>query len=124
MKPNDEEDARKLEGYCKEFASSFTLDKGMWYERDNLLKNFPLTEYDLSGSGNAKSFREFKTDEGTWFIRIADVLKKDQTPPLAFIRDKIVKAIIEKRRLLLVEKIYDRIYQDGIRTKSFEVLVK
>ena len=26
--------------------------------------------------------------------------------------------------LKLVEKIYDRIYQDGIKAKSFEVLVK
>lgn len=123
-KPKDEEDLQKLEGYCKEFASSYILEKGMWYEKENVLKNFPLNEYDLNSLAGSKNFREFKTDEGSWFIRVADVLKKEEAAPLEFVRDKIVKVIIEKRSLKLVEKTYDKIYQDGIKTKSFEVLVK
>jgi hypothetical protein len=124
MKPKDEEDLRKLEGYCKQFAISYVMDNGMWYEKDKVLKNFPLNEYDVNTLAGSKSFREFKSDEGAWFIRIADVFKKGDPAPVQFIRDKAVRAIIEKRRLLLVEKIYERIYQDGIKSKSFEVFVK
>lgn len=124
IKPKDEEDLRKLDGYCKEFAISYSLDKGMWYEKENILKKFPLTEYDISSLTGSKNFREFKTEEGSWFVRVGDVLKKDQPAPLEFVRDKIVKAIIEKRRLQLVEKVYDKIYKEGIKSKSFEVLVK
>jgi hypothetical protein len=124
MKPKDDEDLRKLEGYCKQFATSYVMDNGMWYEKDKVLKNFPVSEYEVNSMAGSKTFHEFKTDEGTWFIRIADVLKRDEPAPLEFIHDKIVRAIIEKRRLLLVEKIYDRIYQDGMKAKSFEVFVK
>jgi hypothetical protein len=124
MKPKDEEDLRKLEGYCKQFATSYVMDQGMWYEKDNVLKNFPLNDYDLNALSNSQSFREFKTEEGSWFIRVAEVLKKDQAAPVEFISDKIAKAIIEQRRLGLVEKIYDKIYKDGLKSKAFEVFVK
>lgn len=124
MKPGNEDDLRKLEGYCKEFASSYVMDQGMWYEKETILKNFPLTETDIAALSASKSFKEFKTDGGTWFIRISDAVKKDQPAPLQFVHDQVVKVIIEKRRQDLVEKIYDKLYQDGVKTKSFEIVVK
>jgi hypothetical protein len=124
LKPKEEEDLQKLEGYCKEFASSYVMDKGMWYERQNVLKNFPLKESDINSLSGSKSFKEFKADDEVWFIKVADVLKEGEPSPPAFIREQIVRAIIEKRRLQLVEKVYDKIYQDGQKSKSFEVLVK
>lgn len=124
IKPKDEEDLRKLEGYCKEFATSYVMDKGMWYEAENVLKNFPVSEGDISSLVSSKNFREYKTDDGSWFIKIADVIKKDEPAPVEFIRDEIVKDIIEKRRLKLVENVYNKIYQNGMQSKSCEVLVK
>ena len=123
-KQDDEETARKLKGYCQEFATAQVLSQGIWYDKDNLTKNFPLSENDMATLTYSKAFKEFKTESGSWFIKIGEVMKKDQVPPVEFIHDRIVKAIIEKRRLLMVEKIYDKIYQDGVKSKSFEILVK
>jgi hypothetical protein len=123
-KQDDEETARKLEGYCQEFATTEVLNQGIWYSKESLLKNFPLTEYDIAALNSAKLFKEFKTPDGSWFIKVGDVVKKDQPSPEQFIHEQIVKAVIEKRRMDLVEKIYDKIYQDGIKSKSFEILIK
>ena len=123
-KQDDEETARKLEGYCQEFATSQVLNQGIWYDKESVLKNFPLTEYDIASLNGNKLFREFKTPDGSWFIKVGDVAKKDQPSPEQFIHEQIVKAVIEKRRMDLVEKIYDKIYQDGIKSKSFEILIK
>lgn len=123
-KQDDEETARKLNGYCQEFATSNFLGQGMWYDKDNVLKNFPLSEYDITALSGSKIFKEYKTEGVSWFIKIGDVMKKDQAAPPEFIHDQIIRAIIEKRRLQLIEKIYDKIYQDGIKSKSFEILVK
>lgn len=123
-KQDDEETARKLAGYCQEFATSTVLSDGIWYDKDNVTKNFPLTEYDIAMLSASKVFKEYKTESGSWFIKIGDVMKKDQPAPVEFIHDQLVKAIIEKRRIVLIEKIYDKIYQDGIKSKSFEILVK
>lgn len=123
-KPKDEEDQRKLEGYCKDFASSYDITDGMWFEQANVLKNFPVNENELAALANSKSYREFKTDEGPWFIKVGGMLKKDEPSPLEFVQDRIIKAIIEKRRIQLVERVYNKIYQDGMQSKSFEVRVK
>lgn len=123
-KQDDEETARKLNGYCQQFATSNFLNQGMWYDKDNVLKNFPLTEYDIAALTGSKNFKEFKVEGVSWFIKIADVVKKDQPAPSEFIHDDIIRAIIEKRRVQLIEKIYDKIYQDGVKSKSFEILVK
>lgn len=124
IKPKDEEDLRKLEGYCKEFATSYVMDKGMWYEGDKLLQNFPLNAGDINSMSNSKTFREFKTDDGDWFIKIADVMKKGQLAPLELIHTDIEKAIIEERRQQLIKRTYDMVYMDGIKSKAFEIFVK
>lgn len=115
----------KLLGYCKEFASSFAVDKGMWYTKENALKKFPISEMDmLSMAIGKKSYKEIKMDDGNWFIKITEVAKKDTPAPLDFIAPQIVKAIIEKRRLDLIDRVYNAIYQDGIKDKTFEIFVK
>ena len=48
LKPKDEEDNRKLDGYCKAYATSYITDNGMWYEEEHMCKNFPLTEGDIA----------------------------------------------------------------------------
>jgi phage tail tube protein FII len=123
-KPKDDEDLRKMEGYSKAYATTFNIDSGMWYDKENLLKNFPLDEAALSALTTSKSYKEFKSDDQTIFIKITGMLKKDQPAPMEFMRDKLARAIIEKRRVDLIERIYDKIYQDGIKSKSFEIFVK
>lgn len=123
-KPKDEDDRNQLEGYCKEFASSYLLDKGMWYEQENISKNFPLSAGDIAALSGSKNFKEFKTPDGIWFIKIADIMRKDSPSPLDFVREPIVKTIIEKRRLQLIERVYNNIYNEALQNKSVEVLLK
>jgi hypothetical protein len=124
LKPHDEEDLRKLSGYCKEVATSYVIDDGVWYDKESITKNFPLTEADLASLTGSKTYREFKNEGSSWFIKVGEVMRKDQPAPLEFVHNQLVKAIIEKRRIGMVEKIYDRIYQDGIKSKAFEIFVK
>lgn len=124
LKPKGEEDLQKLEGYCRDVAVSYALQPGMWFEKEKALQNFPVSEGDLNGLAASRSFKEFKADEGLLFIKIADVLKKDTPAPLDFVRDKLVRLIIEKRKMQLLEKIYNKVYQDGITSKAVEVYIK
>jgi hypothetical protein len=115
----------KLLGYCKEFASSFSVDKGMWYTKENALKNFPVSEVDLvSMRVGKKGYREYKSDDGNWFIKISNTVNNGEPSPLDFVSPLIVKAIIEKRRLDLIDRVYNKVYQDGLKAKSFELFVK
>lgn len=124
LKPKSEEDELKLEGYCKEYASSYSIADGMWYTGENLLKNFPLKEADITWLDNHLGYKEFKTDDGIWFISMLNHRHKDESAPLDVVKEEISRVIIEKRKLKLIASIYDKIYQDGLKEKSFEVFVK
>ena len=120
LKPKDEEEKRKLEGYCKDVALSYSTDEGAWYAKEKALKNFPVNAGELASLSG--SFKEFKTDDVIWFIKVTDKVSQGQSAPLELIRDKVVKMIVEKRKMQLLEKTYNRIYQDG--KKSYEIFVK
>ncbi len=121
-KPHDEEDNRKLLGYCKEFAISYSIDKPMWFTGDNLLKTFALSNFEMGQLGN--KFSEFSRSDEIWFIKSPEIKKKGEPSPLEFVREEVVKLIIEKRKMQLLDKTYDKIYQDGVKSKAFEINIK
>lgn len=124
LNPADEEETQKMKAFVKEFAQGYSLDEGVWYEKEKVLKNFPLNESEVSSLASGRKFKEFKEGDMLWFIRIADVLRKDEPSPLEFITDKVEKAIMEKRKMDLIEKVYTKIYQEGQNNKTLEVFVK
>lgn len=124
LKPKDDEDMRKVEGYCREYATSYSLDEGMWYTQDNLLKNFPLSNYELSQLISTKKFSEIKREEGFWYLRIDDMKKQGEPSPVEFIQSDIEKIIIEKRKMKFIDKTYDRILGDGAKEKAYEIYLK
>ncbi len=124
LKPKDQEDEQRLLGYAKDFSPAYMLDKGVWYTITELLKSFPVTENDVTSLYNTDNFKEFKKDEDLWFIKIAGRFKQDEPAPLQFVSNSVVKAIIEKRRVEMINKVYDKVQQDGIKSKQYEVYIK
>lgn len=120
LKPKDEEDKRKLEGYCKDIALSYSLEKGLWYAKENALKNFPITAGELASL--SENYKEFKAEDAVWFLKITGKGAQGAPSPLELVREKVVKMIVEKRKMMLLEKTYNRIYQDG--KESYEIYVK
>ncbi len=122
LRPANEEDTRKLEGYCKEYAISYLLDKGIWLNSADLLKTFSLSNFEMGQLGS--NFKEFSRNDELWFIKAPEVKHKGEPAPVWFVREELVKLIVEKRKMDLLERTYTRIYQDGVKEKTFEILVK
>lgn len=123
-KPQSEEDEVQLEAYCKEFATSHTLATSLWFSEENMLKKFPLSKYELQQLKGSGKFMEFKRVSQVLFLKVVDAKLKDEPAPADFVREQLVKAIIEKRKLDLIERVYTKVYQDGIKEKTVEVFVK
>lgn len=124
LNPKDEEESEKMKAFVKEFSQGYSLDNGLWYEKEKLIKNFPVNEAEVASLAASRKFKEFKEGDMLWFIRVSEVLRKDDPSPLEFISDKIEKAIMEKRKMAMIEKIYNKIYQDGLSDKSLEIYIK
>ena len=124
LKPKGDENALQLEGYCKEYAVAYTTGEGRWYTKESIITGFPLSESDIASLSGSKQYRQFKTDEELWFVRLSEHLQKDEPSPIEIVASDISRAIIEKRRVKLVEGVYEKIYQDGLKSNSFEVYTK
>ena len=123
-KPESEEDEVQLEAYCKEFATSYTLATSLWFSEENMMKKFPLSKFELQQLKSSGKFMEFKRVSQALFLKVVDSKQKDEPAPADFVREQIVKAIIEKRKLDLIERVYNKVYQDGIKAKTVEVFLK
>jgi hypothetical protein len=124
MKPKDEEEQRKLEGYCRDIALSYSIDNGRWYTREMIKSNFPFPEGELNGLAASKNYKEFKADDIIWFVKVAEKVSKDEASPLELVSGRIAGMVIEKRKLQLLEKTYSKIYEDGRQSESFNIYLK
>lgn len=123
MNPKGEEDLQRLEGYCKEYATGYSVGVGMWFKKENLLKSFPMLEgVSITASQNYKEYTTL-LDEPV-FIKVVDVMKEGDVGPYDFVKDKLVKVLVEKRKIALIEKAYTRIYQEGVKSGDFEIYIK
>lgn len=123
MNPKGEEDLQRLEGYCKEYATGYSVNEGMWFKKENLLKSFPVLEG--VNLGVSQNYKEYKTqlDEPV-FVKIVGVMNEGDVGPYDFVKDKLVKVLVEKRKIALIEKAYARIYQEGVKSGEFEIYIK
>ena len=80
LKPRDEEDDRKLDGYCREYAPGAAIDKGVWFEKEDVLKNFPARRGGYIFLWlQAKIIKSLKTNDAIWFIKITRYGKSRST---------------------------------------------
>lgn len=113
----------KIEGYCKAISRDYSLAENSWYGLASLLKLLPLTE-EVINALPLEKFKEFKSDKEVLFVKLVAVKHKGDAAPLDFIKDQIRELLINKKKVILIQRIYDKIYEDGKKSGAFEILVK
>ncbi|MFH1319722.1 MAG: hypothetical protein ABII90_03600 [Bacteroidota bacterium] len=117
-----EEDFIKLEELCLQFAQSFFLDDESWILFDDLLKEVPIKIDQQEQFLKYNSFIEMKdTINNIYFVNIKDYRIKASTPPLSFEKENIRNIILNQRKLKLIIKMEQSIYQDALTNNDFEI---
>ena len=109
---------------CYRTAYSFAADN--WMNASAILKQFPITADDLKALSvpGLGRFAEYKDTRDVYFISVRSVKHTGEPSPLEFIRSQIKEVIVNKKKVILIQKIYDGIYQDALRNGKCEVLAK
>jgi hypothetical protein len=122
--PRTADDTLKREGYCKAMSpDNYSFSSNNWMATSAILKKFPITADVLKGLPAGK-FTEFKNSRDSYFLLVKDVRHMGDPSPLEFIRNQIKEVIVNKKKVILIQKIYDGIYQDAAKAGKCEVLVK
>jgi hypothetical protein len=69
-------------------------------------------------------FVESTDDEFNYLIRIDEYRITDQISPLTFVEDQIRSIIINKRKVELTRNLEDKVFNEAVTKKDFEVYVK
>lgn len=120
-KSSQANDLIALESYCHQFATNFFLDDNTWLLFDDLLKEVPIETYNKEDYLKQHTFIELEDADFVYFVNIKGFKIKNSISPLSFEKENIRNIIINKRKLELISKMKNDIYEKAAIEKNFEI---
>ena len=115
------EDQDALESMTIQFKS-YSLNDSIWVRLQQVVAKIPPVNLDNKNELLKKSnFIQLKDSLGVYLMQIKDVLKRNETAPLAYVRPTIHQIVINKRKLEFIKKLEKDITKDAIKNKQFEI---
>lgn len=118
---NDTKDRDALASYCHQYADNFYLDENTWLLFDDVLKEIPMKLYDKEAF--LQNNRTIETQDSTffYFVSIKGFMTKNSASPLSFEKENIRSITLNKRKVELIKKMREDIYNEAVQSKSFEI---
>jgi hypothetical protein len=123
-KSDNMKDREQLAGYCHQFAENFYLDDSSWLLFDDLLKEIPIQTYNKELFLQNNRFVEVTDSLNNYFLNIKGFKIKNSISPLSFEKENIKNIILNKRKLDLITKMKEDVYNDAANEKKIEVFIK
>ncbi len=118
MKP----DARdSLEKYIENYSDLYFLDDESWILFDDLLKFVPIEAYNQEAYLKNHRKIELTDDQFLYLINVSDFRIKEGTSPLSFEKGNIRQILINKRKLHLLKKMRQDIFDQAQQNSNFEI---
>jgi hypothetical protein len=97
------------------------LENEKWLAFDDILKVVPINTYNQENFINNN--RLFKIDDSgfVWYIKITDFRIKDNISPFEFVEDKIHEILINKRKMLMMEKLENEMVLKAVKDNQIKI---
>lgn len=118
---NGQESFSALEQYCVQFAERYYIDTSEWILFSEYKKLAAVSVDDELSYIKSKQTKEWSDSTGTYFARFVDHKVKSDISPIEFAKDEIKSILLNKRKLVLIAKMKQNIYEEAVRKKQFEV---
>lgn len=118
---NNEDDKIKLEDYCYKYAADFSLKDSLWFEAPAILKTLPITQNQLDAAISNKTRTVVSDSVYQYLLKVTDFTRKGEIAPFGFVKDDIIRLILNKRKMDLVRSTYDNIFTEAQRKNEFEI---
>lgn len=119
-KSDNEKDKEKLKEYCRQFAENFYLDDTSWLLFDDLLKEVPIQAYNEELFLQNNRFVEVGDSTNLYFLNIKGFKIRNSRSPLSFEKENIKNIILNKRKLQLINKMKEDIYNEAFNSNDIE----
>ncbi|MDY8137767.1 peptidyl-prolyl cis-trans isomerase [Aquimarina sp. 2201CG5-10] len=117
----NDEDKEDLGGRKLEFISH-SFNDSVWVSFDRVLNKLPiLRKKDQKTLLKDGKYTQLRDSTGVYMVKIAKVLKQNQTAPLEYIKPTIRQIILNQRKRELIKNLEKDITKDAVKNKQFEV---
>lgn len=104
----------------KEKAVYHHLDTDVYMTSNDLRSMLPLDIVVSTKLSEGKIIQE-KSKDYEYFVKILNYYDENKIPPFEYIEAKIVKTILSERKIQLLKKYRQDLYDNGISNKKFEI---
>ncbi|WP_370476836.1 peptidyl-prolyl cis-trans isomerase [Tamlana flava] len=114
-------DKRVLDSISIQFKS-YSLNDSIWIKLSQAVSKIPTVTSENKNELLKKSnFVQLKDSLGVYLMQINDVLLRNETAPLEYVKPTINQIVINKRKLDLIRELEKDITKDAIKNKQFEI---
>ncbi|KJD33603.1 peptidylprolyl isomerase [Tamlana nanhaiensis] len=121
FKRYNQEDKKVLDSISIQFKS-YSLNDSIWIKLNQVVEKIPaITTENQSELLKKSNFIQLKDSLGVYLMQINDVLLRNDTAPLEYVKPTINQIVINKRKLELIRELEKDITKDAIKNKQFEI---
>lgn len=110
-----------LEKYIENYSDLYFLDDESWILFDDLLKFVPIEAYNQEAYLKNNRKIEFTDDPFFYLVNFSDFRIKEGTSPLSFEKGNIRQILINKRKLYVLKKMRQDIFDQAQENSDFEI---
>ena len=117
----DSLDKKILDSISIQFKS-YSLNDSIWVKVSQVLDKIPVVNATNKDQLLKKSnFIEVKDSLGVYLMHINDVLLRNDTAPLEYVKPTIDQIVINRRKLEFINELKREITKDAIKNNQFEI---
>ncbi|XCF07330.1 peptidyl-prolyl cis-trans isomerase [Tamlana crocina] len=117
----NDRDKRILDSISIQFKS-YSFKDSVWIRLSQAIRKIPaVTPENKEQLLKKSNFIQLKDSLGVYLMQINDVLLRNETAPLEYVRPTINQIVINKRKLDLIRELEKDITKDAVKNKQFEI---
>ncbi|SHJ09528.1 hypothetical protein [Algibacter luteus] len=121
FKRYNDKDKKLLDSISIQFKS-YSFNDSIWIKLSHVIRKIPAVNSENKNQLLKKSnFVQLKDSLGVYLMQINDVLVRNDTAPLEYVKPTIDQIVINKRKLELIKELEKDITKDAIKNKQFEI---
>jgi len=121
LKRYNAQDKKTLDSISIQFKS-YSLNDSIWIRLSHVIKKISAVNSENKDQLLKKSnFIQLKDSLGVYLMQINDVLVRNDTAPLEYVKPTIDQIVINKRKLEFIRELEKDITKDAIKNKQFEI---
>jgi len=111
---SDTDDRLNLIDYCMQYAEVYYLNNNDWSDLEKIKRTIPTNLVPQSTFTQAGANITRSDDQYKYYLRILEIIEKNESPPIDYIRKKAQQVILQRRKSKLLAEHREKLYEKEI----------